>query len=102
MVVPCAIATSTRTDSLILQQTSHDINSSNDDSTSDLLTLCTTNDTATDVSPSIKDATKAKHRQQAQSLDAWLQINGNNLYPTREEKDRLAIELDMTYVQVRG
>lgn len=34
-------------------------------------------------------------------LDAWLELHGDNLYPCREEKERLAKEMSMTYVQVQ-
>lgn len=33
-------------------------------------------------------------------LDAWLAMHGDNLYPCREEKERLAKDMSMTYIQV--
>lgn len=33
-------------------------------------------------------------------LDAWLAVHGDNLYPCREEKERLAKDMSMTYMQV--
>ncbi|VDN04006.1 unnamed protein product [Thelazia callipaeda] len=45
-------------------------------------------------------ADKTKQRQQAAVLDAWLAMHGDNLYPCREEKERLAKDMSMTYVQV--
>ncbi|CAG9535321.1 unnamed protein product [Cercopithifilaria johnstoni] len=43
---------------------------------------------------------KTKQRQQAAMLDAWLSMHGDNLYPCREEKERLAKDMSMTYIQV--
>ncbi|EJD74281.1 hypothetical protein LOAG_18384 [Loa loa] len=43
---------------------------------------------------------KTKQRQQAAMLDAWLAMHGDNLYPCREEKERLAKDMSMTYIQV--
>uniref|UniRef100_A0A915PXB3 Uncharacterized protein n=1 Tax=Setaria digitata TaxID=48799 RepID=A0A915PXB3_9BILA len=42
---------------------------------------------------------KIKQRQQAAMLDAWLAMHGDNLYPCREEKERLAKDMSMTYIQ---
>uniref|UniRef100_A0A1I8EJ47 Homeobox KN domain-containing protein n=1 Tax=Wuchereria bancrofti TaxID=6293 RepID=A0A1I8EJ47_WUCBA len=42
---------------------------------------------------------KTKQRQQAAMLDAWLAMHGDNLYPCREEKERLAKDMSMTYIQ---
>lgn len=33
-------------------------------------------------------------------MEAWLELNSNNLYPTREQKDRLAADMQMSYMQV--
>lgn len=33
-------------------------------------------------------------------LDAWLAMHNDNLYPCREEKERLAKDMSMTYIQV--
>lgn len=45
-------------------------------------------------------AEKARLRQQSAMLDKWVSQNGNNLYPTRDEKERLATQMKMTYLQV--
>lgn len=37
---------------------------------------------------------------QAAMLDAWLAMHDDNLYPCREEKERLAKNMSMTYIQV--
>ncbi|MCP9260554.1 hypothetical protein DINM_003545 [Dirofilaria immitis] len=39
-------------------------------------------------------------KMQAAMLDAWLAMHGDNLYPCREEKERLAKDMSMTYIQV--
>ncbi|VDM91934.1 unnamed protein product [Litomosoides sigmodontis] len=49
---------------------------------------------------SVATIEKTKQRQQAAMLDAWLAMHGDNLYPCREEKERLAKDMSMTYIQV--
>lgn len=34
-------------------------------------------------------------------LDMWITLHGDNLYPCREEKERIAKDMSMSYVQVR-
>uniref|UniRef100_A0A914VTP7 Homeobox domain-containing protein n=1 Tax=Plectus sambesii TaxID=2011161 RepID=A0A914VTP7_9BILA len=58
------------------------------------------NDSANKTIDAKSDSSKARHRQQAAMMEAWLQLNSNNLYPTREQKDRLAADMQMTYMQV--
>lgn len=41
-------------------------------------------------------------RQQAAQLDKWLRNHNGNLYPCREDKEALAVEMQMTYLQVRS
>ncbi|KAK6727632.1 hypothetical protein RB195_005368 [Necator americanus] len=43
---------------------------------------------------------KARVRQQSAMLDKWLMANGGNLYPCREDKEKLAAQMKMTYLQV--
>ncbi|KAK5964946.1 hypothetical protein GCK32_016776, partial [Trichostrongylus colubriformis] len=43
---------------------------------------------------------KARMRQQSAMLDRWLMANGGNLYPCREDKEKLAAQMKMTYLQV--
>ncbi|CAJ0593602.1 unnamed protein product [Cylicocyclus nassatus] len=43
---------------------------------------------------------KARIRQQSAMLDKWLMANGGNLYPCREDKEKLAAQMKMTYLQV--
>lgn len=43
---------------------------------------------------------KARVRQQSAMLDKWLMANGGNLYPCREDKEKLAALMKMTYLQV--
>ncbi|KJH46670.1 homeobox domain protein [Dictyocaulus viviparus] len=43
---------------------------------------------------------KARMRQQSAMLDKWLMANGGNLYPCREDKEKLASLMKMTYLQV--
>ncbi|VDM45208.1 unnamed protein product [Toxocara canis] len=43
---------------------------------------------------------KAKHRQQTEMLDMWITLHGDNLYPCREEKERIAKDMSMSYLQV--
>ncbi|XGW23040.1 hypothetical protein V3C99_005354 [Haemonchus contortus] len=43
---------------------------------------------------------KARMRQQSAMLDKWLMANGGNLYPCREDKEKLAAQMKMTYLQV--
>uniref|UniRef100_A0A914ZSF6 Homeobox domain-containing protein n=1 Tax=Parascaris univalens TaxID=6257 RepID=A0A914ZSF6_PARUN len=51
--------------------------------------------------PSAVNSTeKAKHRQQTEMLDMWITLHGDNLYPCREEKERIAKDMSMSYVQV--
>ncbi|KAK6013137.1 hypothetical protein OSTOST_21605 [Ostertagia ostertagi] len=45
---------------------------------------------------------KARMRQQSAMLDKWLMANGGNLYPCREDKEKLAAQMKMTYLQVSG
>jgi len=45
-------------------------------------------------------AAKVRHRAQALLLDAWIQLHSDNLYPSREEKERLATDMNMSYIQV--
>ncbi|VDM58921.1 unnamed protein product [Angiostrongylus costaricensis] len=42
---------------------------------------------------------KARVRQQSAMLDKWLMANGGNLYPCREDKEKLAALMKMTYLQ---
>ncbi|VDO20133.1 unnamed protein product [Haemonchus placei] len=42
---------------------------------------------------------KARMRQQSAMLDKWLMANGGNLYPCREDKEKLAAQMKMTYLQ---
>ncbi|VDN17413.1 unnamed protein product [Gongylonema pulchrum] len=49
---------------------------------------------------SVIAAEKTKQRKQAAMLDAWLALHNDNLYPCREEKERLAKDMSMTYIQV--
>lgn len=61
------------------------------------------NESALSVNKTIdakSDSSKARHRQQAAMMEAWLELNSNNLYPTREQKDRLAADMQMSYMQV--
>uniref|UniRef100_A0A0M3I5C5 DYW_deaminase domain-containing protein n=1 Tax=Ascaris lumbricoides TaxID=6252 RepID=A0A0M3I5C5_ASCLU len=51
--------------------------------------------------PSAVNSTeKAKHRQQTEMLDMWITLHGDNLYPCREEKERIAKDMSMSYVQM--
>uniref|UniRef100_A0A914RXH4 Homeobox domain-containing protein n=1 Tax=Parascaris equorum TaxID=6256 RepID=A0A914RXH4_PAREQ len=51
--------------------------------------------------PSAVNSTeKAKHRQQTEMLDMWITLHGDNLYPCREEKERIAKDMSMSYVQI--
>lgn len=58
------------------------------------------NDSTNKTIDAKSESSKARHRQQAAVMEAWLQLNSNNLYPTREQKDRLAADMQMTYMQV--
>ncbi|CAJ0569453.1 unnamed protein product, partial [Mesorhabditis spiculigera] len=52
------------------------------------------------VSPSTLAAEKARLHEQGILLERWLADNENNLYPTREMKDRIALDLKTTYMHV--
>lgn len=43
---------------------------------------------------------KKKKSLQSALLDEWLSRHGDNLYPRRQEKERLARDMCMTYIQV--
>lgn len=52
------------------------------------------------VSVTAGPSEKAKTRKQTLMLDTWLSLHGDNLYPCREEKEKLAKDTSMTYIQV--
>ncbi|VDK44257.1 unnamed protein product [Anisakis simplex] len=56
-----------------------------------------TNVMLTDV---INASDKAKIHQQAELLDMWIALHGDNFYPRRKEKEKIAKELCMSYLQV--
>ncbi|KAK0423906.1 hypothetical protein QR680_008398 [Steinernema hermaphroditum] len=53
-----------------------------------------------DASTSSAADEKAKLHAQSRRLEKWLENNGNNLYPSRPEKDKLAKDMGMTLIQV--
>lgn len=48
----------------------------------------------------MNDNSQIRQRQLYAALDKYVARNGNNLYPTRNEKEKMALQMGVTYNQV--